>query len=104
MIELRCQHCNHTYFAARRSSVYCSTKCRVAANRRRAAQAKKDRTELADYGKAACHAIASISGIGQLPSEVLRARGTLKHVWIVASETMLELGVTREQLRELLIK
>ena len=102
--ERRCPGCNATFVASRRSNRFCSTKCRVKVNRKAAAQAREERNELTDLGDAARSAIYSISGIGQLPSDALRARGTLKAVWIAASEGLLELGVTREMLRELLIK
>ena len=104
MLERSCNHCRQRYFAARRSSLFCSGKCRVANKRKRDNQAKRERAELRDYGNAAKNAIYAIAGIGELKAEELRARGTLKQVWITASEQLLMLGVTRDELRQLLIK
>jgi hypothetical protein len=101
MMERHCPVC-HRLFAARQGTQYCSTKCRVAAARKRNKAAAEGRNELARCGRQALDAITSIHGIGQLASDAHRARGTLKQIWINVSEILLELGVTREELCELL--
>lgn len=93
-----CEQCRRTFPASRQSAQYCGKACRQKAYRKR----KQPRQDLYYFEQEAKNAIYSIVCMGEQQGR--RAQGTLKGIWIELSSQLLGLGVTRETLRELLIK
>lgn len=97
MLEMTCETCHRKFIASRRSQRFCKPSCRQK-NYRRSKRPAQDIAYFEDQAKDAIWAITSFESQGR------RVKGTLKMLWIEIGSQLLGLGVTREELRELLIK